>query len=320
MTYAEIATRARGLARMSTSGTTDAQMWPIITMIYNQFAVDVHGLPSQDYIEVAAKFFPRTHFGFHLEIVGSTNNDIDSDIALTDADANGNTGTEMATELQLQIRTAIGAGADLTVAWANFYFTVDGIDSTTLAITAPDAEETYTDYVSELFGGVLSGTDSVTGGFPEGCTSEQDLPADAITVNTVMWEEYELAGDINPAIFSQQTGEGDPIYYRIRGKKLYLSPPPSEQKKLYIDYKRLPSITGTIAGTTDITEIPTSFHRAICYGVAAMLLDDSFEDALAYVRRKEYDAGVKQYLCDYYNANTNTGDKKPDRLWYGVAE
>jgi len=318
MTYTVIAARARSLARMSTSGTTDVEIWPMINMIYNQFAEDVHGLPFQDYIAIAAKFFPRTHFGFHLVIVGSSNNDIDSDIAVTDADADEQTGTEMATELQAQIRTAIGVGADLTVTWSNFAFTVGGIDSTSIVITEPEAEETYVNYVNELFGGNQSEVKTIVCDFPEGCTREQDLPADTVSVNTVMWDDYLLVGLVDQSMFEGIKGTGDPLNYMIRGKKLMLAPAPAEQKKLYIDQKRLPALDAAPDGDSDITEIPISYHLALCYGLAAMLLEDTFEENIAKMRREMYWKGVKKYICDNANVNTNTKRTVSNKLRYGV--
>ena len=119
MTFAEIETFARGYARMSVSGVSQASLFTYINEAIVEFGRDVQGLPYEEYLALTASFDLATTQAFKLTIVGSSNNDIDEDIVVTDADTNNITGTAAATELQAQIRTAIGVGADLTVAWAN---------------------------------------------------------------------------------------------------------------------------------------------------------------------------------------------------------
>ena len=320
MTYAEIATLARFLSRTTTSGVADASLWPMITETFRDFAVNVHGLPATDYIEVAARFFPRTHFGYHLEITGSTNNNVDKDIAATDSDADDQTGDQMATELQAQIRTAIGGTPDLTVTWVDFHFVVNAIDSTAIAITSPEdtTEDVYVDYTRELFGGEISGTTSATGTFPLGCTEIQTIPSDVITVNKVMWDTYSLEQVNDQAMFGLQESSGDPRYYKVRGSNLHLYPCPNQKKRLYVSSKRLPVFPAAPDGTTTISELPIAYHRAIAYGVSALLLEGAFEAYLSRIQRVEYEKGIRNYTCAYNNATTDTKVRSSNKLWYGV--
>jgi len=133
-----------------------------------------------------------------------------------------------------------------------------------------------------------------------------------------MWDDYLLVGLVDQSMFEGIKGTGDPLNYMIRGKKLMLAPAPAEQKKLYIDQKRLPALDAAPDGDSDITEIPISYHLALCYGLAAMLLEDTFEENIAKMRREMYWKGVKKYICDNANVNTNTKRTVSNKLRYGV--
>ncbi len=160
LTFAQVETEARRLSRVSVSGVSQADVFGLINDGIEEFGRDANGLPFEEYLAIAAAFDLETHQAFKITIVGSTNNDIDSDVVVTSASATNQTGTQTATMLQAQIRAAIGGGADLTVAWSKFKFTIDAIDSTTIELTSPDDSTQYTDYIVELFGGSQSVTDT----------------------------------------------------------------------------------------------------------------------------------------------------------------
>jgi len=106
----------------------DTAVASLIEIGQKTFAEEVGGLPASAYLAIRESFDMDTTMGFNLTISGSTNNDITTtNVAVTDVDALDQTGTAAATELQAQIRAAIGSGADLTVAWTDYAFTIRGI-------------------------------------------------------------------------------------------------------------------------------------------------------------------------------------------------
>lgn len=317
MTFSEIETRARRLSRMSTSGASQTTVFEHINDAVVEFGRDAQGLPYEEYVTLAASFDLETTQAFNITIVGSTNNDIDSDIVVTSASASNQTGTAVATMLQSQIRTAIGAGADLTVAWTNYYFTVDGIDSTSIAITSPDDTVNYEDYSEALFGGDGSGTTSITGDFPKDCTVEAGLHADSLRVNKVLWNDRLLCQITRDYVINPKV-TGTPAYYNIRGNKIRLVPVPVEQQRFYIEYKGVPSQESTPNASTDIPDIPAKYQRALAYLVARDLLFGAFEDDLANRRYAEYKRILNQYKNDYANNASETSTQRPQPLLYSV--
>lgn len=317
MTFGTIESRAREYARMSTSGASQATIFEYINEAIVEFGRDVNGLPYEEYLTLAASFDLETHQAFHLTITGSTNNDVDSDIVVTSADASNQTGAQTAAMLQSQIRAAIGVGADLTVAWTKYYFTVDGIDSTSIVITSPDDTVTYDDYVDELFGESQSGTTSITGGFPLDSTIEATLSADSIRVNKVLWDYWLLTEVTRDYVIDPQI-TGTPAYYNVRGNKIRLVPVPTEQEKWYIEYKGVPTQVSSPTESSTIPDIPEKYQRALAFWVAFQLLLGSFEDTLANRRYAEYKRIVNQYKSDYANNNTDTNGGIATHLWYNV--
>lgn len=317
MTFSDIETRARELARMSTSGASQASVFEKINDAIVEFGRDAYGLPYEEYVALSATFDLETTQAFHLTIIGSSNNDIDSDIVVTSASASNQTGTETATMLQAQIRAKIGAGADLTVAWASYYFTVSGIDSTSITIEGPDDTVTYEDYVSEIFGGDQSGVLAITGDFPQDCTVEATLHADSIRVDKVLWDDRVLRPITRDYVINPEV-TGTPAYYNVRGTKVRLVPVPTEQERFFIEYKGVPTKVTTPAESSNIPDIPAQYQRSLAYLVARDLLFGAFEDELANRRYAEYKRIVNQYKIDYANNSTETSTQRPRPLLYSV--
>ena len=318
MTFAEVEALARRLSRVSVSGASQADVFIDINDGIVEFGRDVNGLPFEEYLAIAAAFDLETHQAFKLTIVGSTNNDIDEDIVVTSASASNQTGTQTATMLQSQIRTAIGGGADLTVAWSKFKFTIDGIDSTSIVIASPDDTTQYTDYVVELFGGSQSVTaTSVECDFPQDCTIEATLAADSVRVNKVLWDDRLLSRITREFVIDPRL-TGTPTYYNVRGTKIRIIPVPSEQRKFYIEYKGVPTEVSSPITTTAIPSIPAKYQKAIAYWVAFQLLLGSYQDKLANRRYGEYKRIVNQYKMDYANNASETRSQGYNTLWYNV--
>jgi len=305
MTYAEILTEARRLARVSTQGLSDSNALSVVSKSIKKFSSDVGGFRYTRKLQASGTFVPETFEGFHIEIVGSTNNDIDSDVAITSASSRL-TGTEMAAMLQVQIRAAIGTGSeDLTVAWSNFYFTIDAIDSTSIEISAPSAETTYIDATTKLFGGVDSEDDTIVGGFPEGCTVGSALPTGCRTILGVSWDQAPLVG-AEESMFRNPQSTGTPGYYYVSNMAyILLYPVPTSQHDLTLSYYGIPTLLASPATTTELpTEIPPEFQDGIANKVAEELLLGTHETRLGDRMRGDYEQAVTKYILQRANNNT----------------
>jgi len=306
MTYGDVITKARELARVQVQGTSDARAIVLTSEAIRDFCRDIGGFRYTRKLEVSGTFLPESFEGFNLEIIGSSNNDIDSDIAAASSPTGKRiTGTAMAALLQVQIRAAIGAGADLTVAWANFAFTVDAIDSTSIEISAPSSTVAYIDAVSKYFAAGATGTTSIVGGFPRGCTVGAALQSNFRLELSVVWERNTLR-ETTEASFQDNGTTGSPAYFYIDNwDYILLYPSPTTQKDLSISYEGPPTLeTSPTTSTTLPTEIPAEYHKYIAYRVAEELLLGTFEDKLADRRRAEYQRGVNVYNVNKANRNT----------------
>jgi hypothetical protein len=318
MTFGQIETLAREYSRTSASGASQTRVFEYINEGIVEFGRDANGLPFEEYLTIDGSFDLEPNQAFKITIVGSTNNDIDSDVVVTSASASNQTGTQTAATLQTQIRAAIGGSPDLTVAWSKFKFTIDAIDSTSIDITSPDDSTQYTDYVAELFGGSQSATATeVECGFPQDCTMEADLAADSVRVNKVLWDDYLLYPSPRDYVIEPEVS-GDPYYYNVRGTKIRVVPSPTSQKKFYIEYKGVPSAVTSPTTSSNIPTIPAKYQRALAYWVAFQLLLGAWEDDLANRRYAEYKRIVNQYRMDYANNDTETTTRHGRHLWYTV--
>lgn len=318
MLTSKIRAEARRLSRTSTAGVADTGVNTLINYAQRALATEVKGFPAKEYLAVAAHFDLDTTMAIRLTITGSTNNNIAAtDIALASTDSQDNTGTATATALQAVLRAAIGVGADLTVAWTNFYFTLDAIDTAaTITIEAPTSD-IYFDATEKIFGKTGTGTGTFVGDFPEDCTSYVDLPSDFSTLTFLSWDEYEMQPlPRNMTVLPRS--QGAPRFYTIRGKKLFLSPSPTDQKEFYLEYMAIPDDIAAASFDTYISSvIPEVVQPAIYYWVAAELLKGNYEEALAQQRVADYEKCKRRYLVDFHNQTTDIGNRlKSNYPWY----
>lgn len=318
MTFNEIRDLARKYSRTDSNYATDTEVYALINEAIRQLAVDVHGFNYVEYPDLAASFDVTTKMAINLAITGSSNNDIDQDIVIVATTATGQTGAQVAASLQSQIRTAIGGTPDLTVTWTDFYFTIDAIDSTSIVISSPDDEVSYVD-ATEVLGISGSGTDSVTGGFPEDCTIRAQLAANVIRTQSVEYDRYQLEEQPYEFFMSPEI-QGDPYYFHVRGQYIYVRPTPSTRKLFKVAYKGTPTETTISDGTEDIPDIiQEQYQVALAYWVAAELLDQSFEEKPANLNRAKYTQRMRQLAKDLGNRSTTRNDRLPRRVPYSVS-
>lgn len=243
MTLAQAIKETRKKSRTDENGCTNLEIVSYINEGQKEFAKTVHGLSKEDYVTITPLFDIQTQFAVRITIVGGTNEIEATDVALCTEDATDQTGTQVATALQATLRTAIGVGADLTVAWSTteWTFTIDGIDCTSITLAAPSGI-TYASAL-DLLGFVAETTTdtSVTGNIPEDCTVESSLPTDFLRIlSDPEWDGNALAESNLSTVISPETS-GIPTMYYIRNKKIRLYPPPFKQGILHLFYEYIPS-------------------------------------------------------------------------------
>ena len=248
MTLEECRESSRELGRMDETGLSDARLNEYIYKAIDEFSNNVGGFAMDVYPAIAATFDTETHFAIRVTITGGTNALTVEDVSITTTARDDTTGTLVASDFQATLRTAIGGGANITVTWANFAFTVDTIDGTEITFEAPTTV-TYAD-ATTLLG--LSGTTTeagadVTGDFPEDCTQRYTIPTTAIAIQRVEWEGHELArSEMDFAQSPEATGT--PIWFFLRERTLQFSPTPTSQGMCEIWYKGVAATKVVFAG------------------------------------------------------------------------
>ena len=237
MTLASVRSQARKQARSSDFDHTDAEVNEYIVEAVREFSMDVNGFPMRERLQIDAHFDTVTFQAVNLTIVGGANALVATDVPITTTKRKDASGTTVASDLQDAIRAAIGAGADLTVTWSKFKFTVTAASATSIVFAAP-ADTTYQD--ATLFLG-LSGTSATpfVGAFPQDCTIYTDLPSDLIVEDYMEWDQLPIGTQgIRFSLNPRQSGM--PVGSYIRGQKLYLSPSPDIQYPLDVFYRGTP--------------------------------------------------------------------------------
>jgi len=241
MTIDAARAQARRYSRVSSTGASNTQVDNLIQESIDEFATDVDGFPTEEYLSIAARFDTKTNYAVRITIAGGSNPMVATDVLITGTARANTTGTIVASDFQTTLQAAVGASP--TVTWSNFYFTVDTLDATSITYEAPTTT-TYVD-ARELLG--LTGTPTLSdfshdGNFPEDCTMEATIPSDAFKVERVEWDQLKLY-ELPPRYFMSPEASGDPIYYRVRGREIRLYPSPSRQELFHMEYKGAPAAT-----------------------------------------------------------------------------
>ena len=316
MTYTELVTRARRLARTDTNGASATIVQELAEDAIRQFSIDVHGFPKEETYVVEAKFDTNTDYAMSFSITGGQNAMTTADVVITATDRADGSGDTIASDLQTALQAATTATGDVTVSWTNFYFTFDTSAttvSTAMVVGAPVASMDYMDATALLgiSGSLTDSSGTFAGGFPEDCTRRVTLDNRPLTIMTVQWDGYELARTTRN-YFNREEYVGQPSFYYSEGSDLLITPAPNEQKELYIAYKCIPTITDAEIPS----EIPTEYHVALAYHMASEMLLESFEDELSTRRKGQYYNMVRQYNTQNHNQNTSTGGDSTERLWW----
>lgn len=321
MTLEKATTRTREFARTSANAATDENVMDFINEAMNAFARDVgeEGLHKSDYLTITPKFTTKTNFAIRITITGGTNALAATDVAITAANRDGVAGATIATDLQAALRAAVGAGANLTVAWntATWRFTIDSIDGTVIKIESPIGT-TYVDATILILGGATTGTQTLVSGFPQDCTKEIDLPADFVSIEDIEWDNDPLISAMHSFITSPEC-YGDPAYYFIANKKLYLNPVPSRQKSLQVWYKYKP-VAFTDAAGQAATELPIDeiYQMAIVHKAAALIAEGNYEPKTADRNLGLYEQIKNSYIVTQANNNPSMNPRTAVRLNFGI--
>lgn len=321
MVLSEAITKVRERSRTVSSALNDTRIMEALNEGMKAFANAVcnTGLHKDEYLTVAPKFTTRTNFAIRITITGGTNALVETDVAITGTDRDDVSGTTVASDLQTALQTAVGVGASITVAWSatNWTFTIDSIDGTAIKIESPTGK-TYVDATSIVLGGTSTGTQTLVSGFPVDCTVKISLPSDYLSMDRVEWDNNEVI-HATFDFFTSPQNYGDPVFYGIKNKEIFLSPVPSRQKSLKIWYKYQPTVFTDASAQTN-TELPieSNYQMAIVYWAAAYVAESNFEDKIADRNLAMYEHKKNEYIITKANENPRIFTEKRERIGFGI--
>jgi len=299
MTLTTMRDRVRQRSRTHSDFVADSIIDDRINEAVTQLAKDVNGLIKEAYLPLTAKFDLFTHHAFNITIVGGTNALVATDIPVTDADVVDQTGAQAATELQERIRAA--GPTTLTVAWdtANYKFTIDAIDSTSITIAAPSGNN-YANVTGLLF--AKTGTETATswvGNVPQDVMLEVDLPSDFLKVKIVEWDRNPLASSPIDLFISPQAS-GTPSFYYIINKKMRVNAVPTSQKLFHLFYSYIPA---TLAADGTEVDVDDEIEDAVIFYATALIYEDGGDVKMARHFRARYIEQKNKYKQQVGNQN-----------------
>jgi hypothetical protein len=278
MTLAQIREKARRYARVTVTDKADTDVNELIHDAQIEMARDVYGLKKTTRLSLAEAFTIETNFYINVTIVGGTNALAATDVQVSASALSRATGAAVATALQALLRTAVGGGANLTVAWTDYYFTLDAIDSTSITISAISDDVNYVDASELIFGvtGTQTGT-SFTGEFPQDCTWETAVPSDYLKPIRLTWDGYLLEEKPHGFTIRPEMYGNYPRWYSVWDDYIRLIPSPNVIKEFVMEYKSLPTRTEMATDGVEAS-MPDRFVYGLVYLVASELLMMGHED------------------------------------------
>lgn len=301
MTGTEILALARIMARVSTTGVSDADGLILINSALRRISQETGGVWFEAYPELTAYFDLDTHFYFNITITGGANALVATDVAVTNSEAMDQTGAQTATKLQSQIR-ATTTLPSLTVVWDTdeHHFVIDSIDGDDITIGPPVGKDDQVDYTEEIFGKTdtqtKAGDATWTGVTPIEALLEVPLPADSAKLNIVEWDGRPLINQPWSRALSPGFG-GSPTFWAMRpdSERMRIWPVPQSQSKLYVSGNKELTELGAASQTP---EIDSETHDLIMWRVAAMLCKAIQKDARALeIMATEYRLALGEYTA-----------------------
>ncbi len=319
MTLEDMVGHARRFSRTTSSSHSDEVVKDLINEGQRQFVMESGSWWKENYITLAPIFDVRDNFYFKIVLATASASFPISASASSLIDTRG-------IYIDSMIASSIqGTWAATTCGWSTttwrFYITIPG--ETSIQITAPEGT-TNIDATGIFFGGgSTQATASWLSAFPEDCTVRASLPTGYYAMEHVEWDRSALTAAPFDIFMSPQT-TGDPEYYAIKNKNIYLYPVPDEQKLLHIVYRALPtdfgaaSVTGS-GSMSASSSLDSEFQMAPVFYAASLLSEQNYEPKVSerlYARFKKMALDYKQ---NFHNQNPQMFiNNAAERLWYRV--
>lgn len=310
---------ARRLSRTTESSHSNDVVIGWVNEGQRQFCMEGAAPWAENYLSLSPMFDAKSNFYFKIALATASASFPVNASASNMMDA---TGASVAAALASSVQ-GTWVGATVNWATASWVFTISIPGEASIDVAAPTGI-TYIDATDMLFGGGGSQADSAwVGTFPEDCTVRASLPTGYYAMEHVEWDKSALT----PApfdIFMSPEMIGDPEYYAVKNKNIWLYPVPDEQKLLHVYYRSLPTDFGAYSATgsgsfSASSSLDPEVQMAPVFYAASMLAEQNFEKDVADRMYARYKKMALEYKQNFHNANPQMFTNPPvSRLWYKV--
>ena len=319
MTLEEMVGHVRRYSRTTESSHSNDVVIGHINDGQREFAKEGAGIWKENYLSLSPMFDVKDNFYFKVTLAtASASFPINASSSAFLDITGASVAAFMASSLQ---GTWVAASA--TWSSASWLFTITIPGEANIAISSP-LGTTYIDATDMLFGGGGSQADSAwVGSFPEDCTVRASLPTGYYAMAHVEWDKSTLT----PApfdIFMSPEMTGDPEWYDIKNKNIWLYPVPDEQKLLHVYYRSLPTDFGAFSATgsgsfSASSSLDAEVQMAPVFYAASQLAEQNFEKEVADRMYARYRKMVTDYKQNFHNANPQMfTNPAVSHLWYKV--
>ena len=176
-----------------------------------------------------------------------------------------------------------------------------------IQVTTPEGE-VYIDVTDKFFGGgSTQATASWLSSFPRDCTVKASLPTSFYSMEHVAWD----GATVNAApfdLFISPQLSGDPYYYAVKNKDLYLYPVPDGQKLLQVVYRAYPTDFGVASATgsgsmSASSSLDVEVQMAPVFYAASQLAEQNFEPKVADRMYSRFRMMALAFKQNFHNQN-----------------
>jgi hypothetical protein len=319
MTFEDMILDARRLSRTTESSHDNNVVGRYINDGQREFCREGAGTWKENYLTLTPLFDVKDNFYFKVILPTASASFPINASASNYLDVGGaSVGAMIASSIQ-------GSWVAATVGWDTsawrFYIDIPG--ETSISVVSPEGT-TYIDVTGMYFGGgSTQATATWLSAFPDGCTVRTSLPTGFYSMEHADWDESPIIAAPFDIFISPQM-QGNPEYYAVKNKNLYVYPVPDEQKLLHVFYRSLPadfgaaSVTGS-GSMSASSSLDTEVQMAPVYYAASILAEENFEKEIADRMYSRYHKMMLDYKQNFHNQNPQMFvNPAPERLWYKV--
>jgi len=294
---------ARRMARVKSSSHSNNTVGELINEGQRQFAIDVHGLWDEKYVQMVPKFNVDTNWYWRMITDAAS-----ATLQFATTAAYNVTGSTMAGYISSCVQAGFDTDSSCTWDPSVWRFILICPTATTLQVAVATETAYVKNQVDKFFGTDTQATASFMGAFPKDCTVRASMPSGFMSMEHVEWDDDKVSPAPFELTISPDYSGTNPRYYSINNKEIRLFPTPSSNRALRVFYKKMPDDFGTASATgsgsmSASCSLDREFQYAPIYWGAAQMADENGEPDRADRWLGRYQMETRKYTAQRSNQN-----------------